>query len=237
MAGRSASGSMRGVELVRDIEDREAAIGAASGIRRPPGPSGCTINPGTSVECRRLIVRSLSGSQLTLTCALANLVSGATALQFRRFSSGSLEEHPSSKSSPIILNLNPRTFWRCMLMLLNWRQSGKSPRGEASLRREPFAEAGGPLGRPFSGIRKCASEWARRRRRSQYSEYACAGGFVLASTDSDFEHLLSRFSGANVVILRSCNYPTVVAGEVLRRNAIRIAELPNSYDRLIILER
>ena len=68
-------------------------------------------------------------------------------------------------------------------------------------------------------------------------EYACAGGFVLVSTDSDFEHLLSRFSGANVVILRSCNYPTVVAGEVLRRNAIRIAALPNSPDRLIILEK
>ena len=68
-------------------------------------------------------------------------------------------------------------------------------------------------------------------------EYACTGGFVLVSTDSDFEHLVSRVNGANVVILRSCNYPTVVAAEVLRRNAIRIAELPNSYDRLIILER
>lgn len=68
-------------------------------------------------------------------------------------------------------------------------------------------------------------------------EYACAGGFVLVSTDSDFQHLLSRFSGANIVILRSCNYPTLVAGEVLRRNAIRISELPNSSEHLIILDR
>jgi predicted nuclease of predicted toxin-antitoxin system len=68
-------------------------------------------------------------------------------------------------------------------------------------------------------------------------EYACAGGFVLVTTDSDFERLLSRFSSANVVILRSCNYPTEVASEVLRRNAIRIAALPNSRDRLIVIER
>ena len=68
-------------------------------------------------------------------------------------------------------------------------------------------------------------------------EYASAGGFVLITTDSDFERLLSRFSGANVVILSSCSYPTEVAADVLRRNAIRIAQLPGSHDRLIILER
>jgi predicted nuclease of predicted toxin-antitoxin system len=68
-------------------------------------------------------------------------------------------------------------------------------------------------------------------------EYASNGGFVLVSTDSDFEHLVSRFNGANVVILRSCNYPTAVAAEVLRRNTIRIAELLNSHDRLIVIER
>lgn len=64
-------------------------------------------------------------------------------------------------------------------------------------------------------------------------EYSCAGGFVLVSTGSDFERLLSRFGDANVVIPGSCNYPTEVAGEVLRRNAIRIAELPSSGDRLM----
>ena len=68
-------------------------------------------------------------------------------------------------------------------------------------------------------------------------EYACVGGFVLVSTDRDFELLVAGISGANVVILRSCNYPTGVAAEVLRRNAIRIAELPGSKDRLIILDR
>ena len=64
-----------------------------------------------------------------------------------------------------------------------------------------------------------------------------ARNFILVSTDSDFKGLLTRISGANVVILRSCNYPTEIAAEVLRRNAIRIAELPGSQDHLIILDR
>jgi predicted nuclease of predicted toxin-antitoxin system len=68
-------------------------------------------------------------------------------------------------------------------------------------------------------------------------KYASDGGFVLVSTDSDFKHLLGKSGGARVVILQSCNYPTHVAAEVLRRNAIRIAELPNSKERLIVIER
>jgi predicted nuclease of predicted toxin-antitoxin system len=68
-------------------------------------------------------------------------------------------------------------------------------------------------------------------------EYAAAHDFILVSTDGDFEGLLRQIPGAKVVILRSCDYPTGVAAEVLRRNAIRIAELPNSQDRLIVLDR
>jgi predicted nuclease of predicted toxin-antitoxin system len=68
-------------------------------------------------------------------------------------------------------------------------------------------------------------------------EYASARNFILVSTDSDFEGLLIRLPGASVVILGSCSYPTEVAAEVLRRNAIRIAELPRSQDRLIIPDR
>jgi predicted nuclease of predicted toxin-antitoxin system len=67
--------------------------------------------------------------------------------------------------------------------------------------------------------------------------YAATHDFILVSTDSDFERLLSQIPGAKVVILRSCDYPTEVAAEVLRRNAIRIAELFNSPDHLIILDQ
>jgi predicted nuclease of predicted toxin-antitoxin system len=68
-------------------------------------------------------------------------------------------------------------------------------------------------------------------------DYAAAHDFILVSTDGDFERLLLQVPGARVVILRSCDYPTDVAAEVLRRNAIRIAELPSSQDRLIILDK
>lgn len=68
-------------------------------------------------------------------------------------------------------------------------------------------------------------------------EYAAAHDFVLVSTDGDFERLVKQFPGARVVILRSCNYPTETAADVLRRNAIRIAELSASQGQLIILDR
>jgi predicted nuclease of predicted toxin-antitoxin system len=68
-------------------------------------------------------------------------------------------------------------------------------------------------------------------------EYAAGHDFVLVSTDSDFVRLLQQFPGAKVVILRSCDYPTEIAADVLRRNAIRIAKLHTSQDQLIILDQ
>jgi len=68
-------------------------------------------------------------------------------------------------------------------------------------------------------------------------EYAATHDFILVSTDSDFGCLLHQFPGAKVVILRSCDYPTETAADVLRRNAIRIAELLTSRDQLIVLDR
>jgi predicted nuclease of predicted toxin-antitoxin system len=68
-------------------------------------------------------------------------------------------------------------------------------------------------------------------------DYAAAHDFILVLADSDFEGLLRHVPGGQVVILRSCEYPTEVAAQVLRRNAIRIAELPNSEDHLIVLDQ
>ena len=64
-----------------------------------------------------------------------------------------------------------------------------------------------------------------------------ANDLILVSTDSDFESLQKQVPGAKVVILRSCDYPTDVAADVLRRNAIRIAELANMLSGLIFLDR
>jgi predicted nuclease of predicted toxin-antitoxin system len=68
-------------------------------------------------------------------------------------------------------------------------------------------------------------------------EYAAAHDFVLVSTDSDFERQLKQFRGTEVVILRSCDYPTQIRADLLRRIAIRIAEPSASQDQLIILKR
>lgn len=68
-------------------------------------------------------------------------------------------------------------------------------------------------------------------------EYASTHNFILVSTDRDFEGLLIPLSGTKIVILRSSNYPTEVAAEVLRHNAILVAELVGSQDRVILLDR
>jgi predicted nuclease of predicted toxin-antitoxin system len=67
-------------------------------------------------------------------------------------------------------------------------------------------------------------------------EHAVAGDFILVTTDSDFERLSGRVPNSMIVILRSCNYPTDVTSEVLRRNSIRIAALSDSTTRLIVLD-
>jgi len=67
-------------------------------------------------------------------------------------------------------------------------------------------------------------------------EYAAAHGFILVSTDSDFEPLARQIQTPRSCspVLRLSNN---VAAAVLRRNAILIAELPGSQDQLIILDR
>ena len=67
-------------------------------------------------------------------------------------------------------------------------------------------------------------------------EYAVSHDFILVSIDSDFERLVRQVPGSKIVILHSCDYQTHVAAEMLRRHAIRIANLPNMQDQLIILE-
>jgi len=54
---------------------------------------------------------------------------------------------------------------------------------------------------------------------------------------SDFQQLLDNRADVSLVILRSCNDPTSVAAEFIRRNAIRIGSLRASKTRLLVLER
>jgi len=47
----------------------------------------------------------------------------------------------------------------------------------------------------------------------------------------------AAFPDAKVIILRSCDYPTGTAADLLRRHAIRIAELAASRNQLLILHQ
>ena len=68
-------------------------------------------------------------------------------------------------------------------------------------------------------------------------EYPTASDFILVTTDNDFELLAPKHPGVRIVILRACNYPTAVAANVLRRNAIRITDRPRWREPILILEK
>lgn len=67
--------------------------------------------------------------------------------------------------------------------------------------------------------------------------YAAANGFTIVTADADFVRLAEALGPPpRVVRLENCNYKTSVVEELLRRNAIRIAELGDS-DRAILVIR
>jgi predicted nuclease of predicted toxin-antitoxin system len=63
-------------------------------------------------------------------------------------------------------------------------------------------------------------------------EYARSHGFVIVTADSDFLWLATdRGSPPKVVRLENCNYKTTIVEDLLRRNAVRIADLKPSNER------
>jgi predicted nuclease of predicted toxin-antitoxin system len=68
-------------------------------------------------------------------------------------------------------------------------------------------------------------------------KYAGANGFTIVTADADFVRLAETLGPPpRVVGLEKCNYKTSVVEELLRRNAIRIADLEHS-DRPILIIR
>jgi predicted nuclease of predicted toxin-antitoxin system len=60
-------------------------------------------------------------------------------------------------------------------------------------------------------------------------QFAAAGGFIIVTADSDFLNLArSRGTPPKVVHLENCDYRTAHVETLLRRHAIRIAELAQS---------
>lgn len=70
-------------------------------------------------------------------------------------------------------------------------------------------------------------------------EFAKSGGFTVVKADANFYELATSLgSPPKVIWLRGCDYPTAVAEELIRNQAIRIAEFANDPDRaILVLER
>ncbi len=67
-------------------------------------------------------------------------------------------------------------------------------------------------------------------------EFAKANGFTIMTADSDFLALAkSRGAPPKVIRLENCNYRTSQVEDLLRRHAIRIAELEKSSRVVLII--
>jgi len=67
-------------------------------------------------------------------------------------------------------------------------------------------------------------------------EYAGDHGFVIVTADADFLRLAEeRGAPPKVVRIENCNYKTSRVEELLRRNAVRIAELEDSSRTVLII--
>jgi predicted nuclease of predicted toxin-antitoxin system len=67
-------------------------------------------------------------------------------------------------------------------------------------------------------------------------EYAMSNGFAIVTADSDFLWLATnRGDPPKVIRLENCNYKTVMVEKLIRRNAVRIAELERSERTVLII--
>jgi predicted nuclease of predicted toxin-antitoxin system len=67
-------------------------------------------------------------------------------------------------------------------------------------------------------------------------DYAKNNGFVIVTADADFLDLAGTHGAPpKVVRLENCNYRTTQVVELLRRNAVRIAELEHSSRPVLII--
>jgi predicted nuclease of predicted toxin-antitoxin system len=68
-------------------------------------------------------------------------------------------------------------------------------------------------------------------------EYAKANGLTIVTADSDFFDLAkSRGAPPRVVRLENCNYRTTRVEDLLRRNAVRLAELEHGDQAVLTIQ-
>jgi predicted nuclease of predicted toxin-antitoxin system len=67
-------------------------------------------------------------------------------------------------------------------------------------------------------------------------EYAAANGFTIVTADSDFLDLAAaRGAPPRVIRIENCNYRTSLVEHLLRRHAIRIAELEQTSRPVLVI--
>lgn len=69
-------------------------------------------------------------------------------------------------------------------------------------------------------------------------EFVRANGFAIVTADADFYELATaRGFPPKVIWLRGCDYPTAVAEELTRSQAIRIAQFLDDAERAVLILR
>jgi predicted nuclease of predicted toxin-antitoxin system len=88
----------------------------------------------------------------------------------------------------------------------------------------------------FEGSRHVLSEGLLQAPDSAVWAYAKANDFSIITADADFYELATTLGPPPKVIwLRGCDYPTAVAEELIRSQAIRIAEFLDEPERAVLV--
>jgi predicted nuclease of predicted toxin-antitoxin system len=90
----------------------------------------------------------------------------------------------------------------------------------------------------FPGSSHVASEGLLQAQDIAIWQYAKSAGFSLVTADTDFYELATTLGPPPKVIwLRNCDYPTAVAEELIRSQAIRIVEFLDDQERAVLILR
>ncbi len=88
----------------------------------------------------------------------------------------------------------------------------------------------------FPGSKHVSSEGLTQAPDSLLWDYARLNGFVIVSADADFYELaINMGPPPKVVWLRGCDYPTATAAELIRNQAIRIAEFGKDTEQAVLI--
>ena len=94
------------------------------------------------------------------------------------------------------------------------------------------------LGELFPGLHRVREVGLAQSLDASIWRYAQEQGFILVTADDDFrQRVLAEGPPPQVVLVERCDFPLSEIEELLRRNAVRIAEFAQSEEGLLVLRR